>query len=198
MKLSKGWIIGIVAIAVVFLLIVSMISMYNKMPNLEEGVNSQWAKVESAYQRRSDLIPNLVNTVKGVANFEQQTLIGVVEARAKATSVSIDPTKMTAANMQQFQKAQDGLGSALSKLMVVVEKYPELKATQNFLELQSQLEGTENRINVERNKFNEEAQKYNSFIRRFPNNMFAGMFGFQKKAYFEATAGAEKAPEVKF
>ena len=198
MKLSKGWIIGIVAIAVVFLLIVSMISMYNKMPNLEEGVNSQWAKVESAYQRRSDLIPNLVNTVKGVANFEQQTLIGVVEARAKATSVSIDPTKMTAATMQQFQKAQDGLGSALSKLMVVVEKYPELKATQNFLELQSQLEGTENRINVERNKFNEEAQKYNSFIRRFPNNMFAGMFGFQKKAYFEATAGAEKAPEVKF
>ena len=198
MKLSKGWIIGIVAIAVVFLLIVSMISMYNKMPNLEEGVNSQWAKVESAYQRRSDLIPNLVNTVKGVANFEQQTLIGVVEARAKATSVSIDPTKMTAATMQQFQEAQDGLGSALSKLMVVVEKYPELKATQNFLELQSQLEGTENRINVERNKFNEEAQKYNSFIRRFPNNMFAGMFGFQKKAYFEATAGAEKAPEVKF
>jgi len=198
MKLSKGWIIGIVAIAIVFLLLISIVRMYNKMPTLEEGVNSQWAKVESAYQRRSDLIPNLVNTVKGVANFEQTTLIGVVEARAKATSVTIDPTKLNAASMQQFQKAQDGLGSALSKLMVVVEKYPELKATQNFLELQSQLEGTENRINVERNKFNEEAQKYNSFIRRFPNNMFAGMFGFEKKAYFEATAGAEKAPEVKF
>jgi LemA protein len=198
MNLSKGWIIAIVVIAFVLLLLGSAVRMYNKMPNLEEGVNSQWAKVESAYQRRSDLIPNLVNTVKGVANFEQQTLTGVVEARAKATSVSIDPTKMTAANMQQFQQAQNGLSSALSKLMVVVEKYPELKATQNFLELQSQLEGTENRINVERNKFNEEAQKYNSFIRRFPNNMFAGMFGFEKKAYFEATAGAEKAPEVKF
>ncbi|MFZ4401081.1 MAG: LemA family protein [Bacteroidales bacterium] len=198
MNLSKGWIIAIVVIAFVLLLLGSIVRMYNKMPNLEEGVNSQWAKVESAYQRRSDLIPNLVNTVKGVANFEQQTLTGVVEARAKATSVNIDPTKLTAANMQQFQQAQNGLSSALSKLMVVVEKYPELKATQNFLELQSQLEGTENRINVERNKFNEAAQSYNSFIRRFPNNMFAGMFGFEKKAYFEATAGAEKAPEVKF
>jgi LemA protein len=198
MKLSKGWIIAIAAIAVVLILLFSAVKMYNKMPTLEEGVTSQWAKVESSYQRRSDLIPNLVNTVKGVANFEQQTLVGVVEARAKATSVTIDPTKLNAASMQQFQKAQDGLGSALSKLMVVVEKYPELKATQNFLELQSQLEGTENRINVERNKFNEEAQKYNSFIRRFPNNLFAGMFGFEKKVYFEAAAGAEKAPEVKF
>ncbi|MCX6232062.1 MAG: LemA family protein [Bacteroidetes bacterium] len=198
MNFNKKWIIIIAVVAVIFLIIGSIVSMYNKMPTLEEGVNSQWAKVESAYQRRSDLIPNLVNTVKGVANFEQQTLTGVIEARANASSVKIDPTKLTPESMQKFQQAQNGLGSALSKLMVVVERYPELKATQNFLELQSQLEGTENRINVERNKFNEEAQKYNSFIRRFPNNMFAGMFGFQKKAYFEATAGAEKAPEVKF
>lgn len=198
MKLSKAWIIGIVVIGIVLISIFSAISMYNKMPGLEEGVNSQWAKVESAYQRRSDLIPNLVNTVKGVANFEQQTLTGVVEARAKATSVNIDPTKLNAESIKQFQQAQGGLSSALSKLMVVVEKYPELKATQNFLELQSQLEGTENRINVERNKFNEAAQAYNSFIRRFPNNLFAGMFGFEKKAYFEAEEGAQKAPEVKF
>jgi LemA protein len=198
MKLSKAWIIGIVVIGIILISIFSAISMYNKMPGLEEGVNSQWAKVESAYQRRSDLIPNLVNTVKGVANFEQQTLTGVVEARAKATSVNIDPTKLNAESIKQFQQAQGGLSSALSKLMVVVEKYPELKATQNFLELQSQLEGTENRINVERNKFNEAAQAYNSFIRRFPNNLFAGMFGFEKKAYFEAEEGAQKAPEVKF
>ena len=198
MNLSKGWIIAIAAIAIVFLLLISIVRMYNKMPTMEENVGTAWSNVESAYQRRSDLIPNLVNTVKGVANFEQQTLIGVVEARAKATSVTVDPTKLNAASMQQFQQAQAGLGSALSKLMVVVEKYPELKATQNFLELQSQLEGTENRINVERNKFNEAAREYNSFIRRFPNNMFAGMFGFEKKAYFEATKGAEKAPEVKF
>lgn len=198
MKLSKAWIIGTVVIGIVLISIFSAISMYNKMPGLEEGVNSQWAKVESAYQRRSDLIPNLVNTVKGVANFEQQTLTGVVEARAKATSVNIDPTKLNAESIKQFQQAQGGLSSALSKLMVVVEKYPELKATQNFLELQSQLEGTENRINVERNKFNEAAQAYNSFIRRFPNNLFAGMFGFEKKAYFEAEEGAQKAPEVKF
>jgi len=198
MNLSKGWIIAIAAIAVVLIMVFSIVNLYNKMPTMEENVGKAWSNVESAYQRRSDLIPNLVNTVKGVANFEQQTLIGVVEARAKATSVTIDPTKLNAASMQQFQQAQAGLGSALSKLMVVVEKYPELKATQNFLELQSQLEGTENRINVERNKFNDVAKDYNSFIRRFPNNMFAGMFGFQKKAYFEATKGAEKAPEVKF
>ncbi len=198
MKLSKAWIIGIVVIGIVLISIFSAISMYNKMPGLEEGVNSQWAKVESAYQRRSDLIPNLVNTVKGVANFEQQTLTGVVEARAKATAVNIDPTKLNAESIKQFQQAQSGLSSALSKLMVVVEKYPELKATQNFMELQSQLEGTENRINVERNKFNETAQAYNSYIRRFPNNLFAGMFGFEKKTYFEAEEGAQKAPEVKF
>ncbi len=198
MKLSKSWIIGIVVIGIVLISIFSAISMYNKMPGLEEGVNSQWAKVESAYQRRSDLIPNLVNTVKGVANFEQQTLTAVVEARAKATAVNIKPENLNAESIKQFQQAQSGLSSALSKLMVVVEKYPELKATQNFLELQSQLEGTENRINVERNKFNETAQAYNTYIRKFPNNLFAGMFGFEKKAYFEAEEGAQKAPEVKF
>lgn len=198
MKLSKGWIIAIILIGIGLITVGSIIRMYNKLPTLEEGVNRQWANVESAYQRRADLIPNLVNTVKGVANFEQQTLTQVIEARAKATSVNINPENLNAESIKQFQQAQSGLTSALSRLMVVVEKYPELKATQNFMELQSQLEGTENRINVERNKFNEEAQKYNSYIRRFPNNIFAGMFGFSKKAYFEAEEGSQKAPEVKF
>ncbi len=157
--------------------------MYNKLPTLEEGVNSQWANVENVYQRRADLIPNLVNTVKGVANFEQETLTGVIEARSKATSVKIDPTNMNPEAMQKFQRAQDGLGSALSRLMVVVERYPELKATKNFLELQSQLEGAENRITVERRKFNETARFYNTAIRRFPKNILAGMLGYEKSLF---------------
>ena len=144
------------------------------------------------------MIPNLVNTVKGYADFEQETLTQVIEARAKATSVNINPDKLDAQSIQNFQNAQSGLSSALSKLMVVVEKYPELKANLGFLDLQAQLEGTENRITVERMKFNETAQTYNTFIRKFPKNLFAGMFGFEKKAYFEAEAGAEKAPEVQF
>ena len=168
------------------------------MVTMQESVTSQWGNVETAYQRRSDLIPNFVNTVKGAANFEQTTLTQVIEARAKATSVTIDPTKMTAENMQQFQQAQGQLSSALSRLMVVVEQYPELKATQNFRDLQVELEGTENRISVERRKFNEVAQAYNTYIKRFPQNFLAGMFGFQPKPYFEAAAGADKAPEVKF
>jgi len=171
---------------------------YNGMVTMQESVTSQWGNVQTAYQRRSDLIPNFVNTVKGAANFEQTTLTQVIEARAKATSVNIDPTKMTADNMQQFQQAQGQLSSALSRLMVVVEQYPELKATQNFRDLQVELEGTENRISVERRKFNEVAQVYNTFIRRFPQNFLAGMFGFQAKPYFEASEGADKAPEVKF
>lgn len=171
---------------------------YNSMVKLDEKVSSQWAQVENVYQRRADLIPNLVNTVKGYANFEKDVLTSVTEARAKATSVNVDPSKLTPESIQQFQQAQGQLTSALSKLLVVVEKYPDLKANQNFLELQAQLEGTENRITVERNKFNEVTQQYNTKIRTFPNNITAGIFGFSKKGYFEADAGAEKAPEVKF
>lgn len=171
---------------------------YNKMVSLEEGVTSQWANVENVYQRRMDLIPNLVNTVKGYANFEQQTLIQVIEARAKATSVTIDPTNLTEANMKQFQQAQGEVSSALSRLLVTVERYPDLKANQNFLELQAQLEGTENRIAVERRKFNEDVMAYNAYIRKFPQVIYSGWFGFEKKAYFEADAGAKEVPKVEF
>jgi len=171
---------------------------YNSMVKLDEKVSEQWAQVENVYQRRSDLIPNLVNTVKGYANFEKDVLTSVTEARSKATSVNVDASKLSPESIQQFQAAQGQLSSALSKLLVVVEKYPDLKANQNFLELQAQLEGTENRIAVERNKFNTVTQEYNTKIRTFPNNITAGMFGFSKKGYFEADKGAEKAPEVKF
>ncbi len=171
---------------------------YNSMVKLDEKVSSQWAQVENVYQRRADLIPNLVNTVKGYANFEQDVLTAVTEARSKATSVNVDASKLSPEAIQQFQQAQGQLSSSLSKLLVVVEKYPDLKANQNFLELQAQLEGTENRITVERARFNEVTQEYNSTIRSFPNNLTAGMFGFSKKGYFEAEKGAEKAPEVKF
>ena len=196
--MKKTWII-LAVIAVLLLLAYSSVkSSYNNMVSMEEGVTAQWSQVENVYQRRSDLIPNLVNTVKGYADFEKETLTQVIEARAKATSVNINPDKLDAQSIQNFQNAQSGLSSALSKLMVVVEKYPELKANLGFLDLQAQLEGTENRITVERMKFNESAQAYNTFIRKFPKNIFAGMFGFEKKAYFEAEAGAEKAPEVQF
>lgn len=171
---------------------------YNKMVSMDEHVTSQWAQVENVYQRRADLIPNLVNTVKGYAAHEKETLEGVIEARSKATSVNIDPSKLTPETIQQFNQAQDGLSSALSKLMVVVERYPDLKANQNFLDLQAQLEGTENRITVERMKFNETTQTYNAYIRKFPQVIYAGWFGFEKKTYFEAQQGAEKAPEVQF
>jgi LemA protein len=198
MKLSKGWIILIVVLGVILVMIMWGTRIYNNLVTKEETVNQQWANVENVYQRRSDLIPNLVATVKGVANFEQQTLTAVIEARAKATSVQINPKNLDEASLQKFQQAQDGLSSALSRLMVVVERYPELKATQNFSELQAQLEGTENRITVERRTFNEVAQAYNAYVRKFPAAMFAGMFGFQKKAYFQAQAGAENAPKVDF
>lgn len=171
---------------------------YNSMVKLDEKVSSQWAQVENVYQRRADLIPNLVNTVKGYANFEKDVLTAVTEARSKATSVNVDASKLSPEAIQQFQQAQGQLSSSLSKLLVVVEKYPDLKANQNFLELQAQLEGTENRITVERARFNEVTQEYNSTIRSFPNNLIAGMFGFSKKGYFEAEKGAEKVPEVKF
>ena len=198
MKLSKGWIILIAVIGVIFLLVAWGTGINNNLVTKEEGVNQAWANVENVYQRRLDLIPNLVNTVKGVAKFEQQTLTAVIEARAKATSVQINPKNLDEGSLQKFQEAQNGVSSALGRLMVVVEKYPELKATQNFSELQAQLEGTENRISVERMKFNEAAQTYNTYLRRFPNSMFAGFLGFQKKAYFQAQQGAEKAPEVQF
>ncbi|MDP2113055.1 MAG: LemA family protein [Bacteroidota bacterium] len=196
--MKKTWII-LAVIAVLILMVYSSVkSSYNNMVSMEEGVTAQWSQVENVYQRRTDLIPNLVNTVKGYADFEQETLTQVIEARAKATSVNINPDKLDAQSIQNFQNAQSGLSSALSKLMVVVEKYPELKANLGFLDLQAQLEGTENRITVARMKFNESAQTYNTFIQKFPKNLFAGMFGFEKKAYFEAEAGAEKAPEVQF
>lgn len=171
---------------------------YNTLVKLGQGVETAWADVETQYQRRADLIPNLVNTVKGYAAHEKETLEGVVKARSEATSVKIDPENMTAEQMAQYQKAQNGVSSALSKLLLVVEKYPDLKANQNFLELQSQLEGTENRITVARRDFNGAAKEYNTAIRKFPKNILAGMFGFEKKTYFEAEEGAEKAPEVKF
>jgi len=171
---------------------------YNTMVQLDEQVQSQWAQVQNVYQRRADLIPNLVNTVKGAANFEKETLTQVVEARAKATSINVDPNKLTPENIQKFQNAQGELSQALGKLLSVVENYPELKSNQNFLGLQAQLEGTENRITVERQKFNEVTQEYNSKIRSFPNNLTASLFGFEKKGYFQAEAGAEKAPKVQF
>lgn len=200
--MKKGCVVSLIvagSIIVFFLIIFSWgKGMYNSMVTKEEGVSSAWSQVENVYQRRADLIPNLVNTVKGYASHEQETLEGVVEARAKATSVNIDPSKMNANNIAAFQKAQDGLSSALSRLMVVVEKYPDLKANENFLDLQAQLEGTENRIAVERRKYNETAKLYNISIRRFPNNLFAGFFGFEQKSYFKAETGAEKAPKVEF
>ena len=168
------------------------------MVELQEAIPKAWADVEAQYQRRADLIPNLVNTVKGYANFEQETLTKVIEARASATQVKIDPSNITPEALAQYQQAQNGVSSALSRLLVSVEAYPELKANQNFLDLQAQLEGTENRITVARNRFNEVVQPYNVFIKKFPSNMIAGMFGFTAKGYFEAAAGSEKAPEVKF
>lgn len=198
MKLSKGWIALIVVGGLLLIMGMSISGSYNGMVKGDESVQSAWAQVENVYQRRADLIPNLVKTVQGAANFEKSTLTAVVEARASATAVKIDPSKLTESNVAAYQKAQDGLSSALSRLMVVVEKYPDLKANQNFLELQSQLEGTENRITVERAKFNEEVKGFNNTVRSFPGVMVAGMFGFEKKGYFAAQSGADKAPVVDF
>lgn len=198
MKINKTWVtVGITAL-VAIVLYSSVKGSYNTMVAKDEAVTSQWGNVENVYQRRLDLIPNLVNTVKGYAAHEQETLTQVIEARAKATQLSINPQNLNAESLRQFQAAQGELSSALSRLMVVVERYPDLKANQNFLDLQAQLEGTENRIAVERRKFNETAQDYNTYIRSFPKNIWANLFGFEKKDYFEAQAGAEKAPEVKF
>lgn len=198
MKLSKTLITTLIIIGVILIGAMWITRMYNSMVTSDEGVTNAWAQVENVYQRRADLIPNLVNTVKGAADFEQNTLTAVVEARAAATAVKIDPTNLSPEKLASFQKAQDGLSSAISRLLVSVERYPELKSNQNFMNLQAQLEGTENRITVERNKFNETVKVYNTMIRRFPRNIFAGMFGFDKKGYFEAKEGAENAPEVEF
>lgn len=193
-KNKTVWII----IAVVAVLFFWMQGVYNNMVMRGEEVSAAWSQVENQYQRRMDLIPNLVNTVKGYASHERETLEGVVQARAEATQTRIDPSNLTAESLQAFQSAQGELSSALSRLMVVLERYPDLKANQNFQELQAQLEGTENRIATERKRFNEVARSYNVYIRKFPNNILSGVFGFEAKAYFAAEAGAEKAPTVEF
>ncbi len=188
----------LIIVGIVIVLAAMFVKPYNKMVQKDEECAKAWANVENAYQRRMDLIPNLVKTVQGAANYEKGTLEAVIEARSKATSVQIDPNNLTEESIAKFQAAQDQLSSALSRLMVVVERYPELKANQNFLELQAQLEGTENRIAVERGKFNDTVNDYNSYIRRFPNNIVAGFFNFDKKGYFKAAEGADKAPDVEF
>ena len=196
--MKKNTVIWITVVAVVAIVAIWAVKSYNNLVVAEESVTTEWANVESQYQRRADLIPNLVATVKGYATHEQETLDAVVSARAKATQVTIDSENLTPEKLQEFQAAQGAVGSALGRLLAVAERYPDLKANQNFLDLQEQLEGTENRIQVARQKFNSTAQAYNTSIRRFPTNIVAGLFGFDKKAYFEAEAGAEKAPQVAF
>ncbi len=192
----------LVSLGILVLLILWLLSSYKHFQNtavtMQENIKAQWGNVESAYQRRADLIPNLVNTVKGYAQHEKSTLEAVVKARASATQFKIDPSNITPEQLQKFQQAQQGLSGALNRLMVVLERYPDLKADKNFLELQSQLEGTENRIKVERDRFNKAVKDYNTFIRKFPNNIWASLLNFKPSAYFSAEKGAEKAPEVKF
>ena len=195
MKKGRIWII---IIAIIAILVLWFVKLNNRMVAAEEKAVQAWSQVENVYQRRSDLIPNLVATVKGAADFERGTLEAVIEARAKATSVTVDPSNLTEESMAAFHSAQDNLSQSLGRLMVVIERYPELKANQNFLELQAQLEGTENRITVERRSFNETVQSYNTLIRKFPNSIIAGIAGFEKKAYFKAAEGADKAPVVEF
>jgi len=198
-KRNRGWIITVIIIALVIIGVVRWgIRTYNGFVSMEEGVEGQWAQVEASYQRRADLIPNLVATVKGYAEHERETLTGVIEARAKATSVTIDPSNITPESLAAFQQAQDGLSSALSRLMVTIERYPDLKANQNFLALQDQLEGTENRINFERKKFNDLTRNYNAGIRKFPASVIANMQDFEKRVYFEAAEGSDVAPTVEF
>ena len=188
----------IIVIAIVAVVAIWAVSAYNGLVNLDEGVANKWGDVETQYQRRADLIPNLVNTVKGYAAHEQETLESVVAARSQATQIKVDSENLTPEKLAEFQKAQGEVTSALGKLLAITENYPDLKANQNFLELQAQLEGTENRINVARMNFNEATKKYNTAIRRFPKNILAGMFGFEKRSYFEAQDGAETAPQVQF
>jgi len=194
----KKWLPLIIIVVIIIGIFRWGVGLNNTMVEKQETAKTQWANVESAYQRRADLIPNLVNTVKGYASHEKETLEGVIEARANATKTTIDPTNVTPEQMAKFQESQNSLSGALSKLMVVVEQYPDLKANQNFLELQSQLEGTENRINVERNRYNETAKDYNVFVRKFPASLLAGFLNFDPLVLFEAAAGSETAPTVDF
>lgn len=196
--MKKKWIILIVMAVVVFGIFMSCKSSYNDMVTQDEAVGTAWSNVENQYQRRADLIPNLVNTVKGYAEHEKSTLDAVITARSKATQMHVDIEDLTPEKMQAYQKAQGEIGSALGRLLAITENYPDLKANENFQTLMAQLEGTENRISVERRNFNETARIYNTGIRRFPRNILAGLFGFEKRPYFEAQEGAEKAPEVKF
>ena len=198
-KKNRTWIIVVVVLALLVLAVIRWgIRTYNGFITQEEGIDGQWANVENVYQRRADLIPNLVNTVRGYAEFEQETLTQVIEARAQATSVTIDPTNITPGQLAAFQQAQDGLSSALSRLLVTIERYPDLKANQNFMDLQHQLEATENRIAVERRKFNEVTRGFNTAVRRFPASIIANMQDFEQKGYFEAVEGSETAPVVEF
>ena len=188
----------IIVIVVIVLIAIWGITSYNGMVKMDESVSTAWSNVENQYQRRSDLIPNLVNTVKGYASHEKETFQAVVDARSKATQMQISADDLTPEKMQAYQKAQGEVGSALSRLLAITEAYPDLKANQNFLELKAQLEGTENRINVARTNFNNAAKNFNTAIRRFPKNILAGIFGFEKRAYFEAAEGSEQAPKVEF
>ena len=185
-------------IVIAVLAVIWGVSAYNGLVTMDENVNTEWANVETQYQRRADLIPNLVNTVKGYAAHESETLESVIAARSKATQITIDPANLTPEKLAEYQEAQGAVTSALGKLLAISESYPDLKANQNFLELQAQLEGTENRINEARRKFNNVAKEYNTAIRRFPKSILAGMFGFDKRAYFEAAEGAQNAPVVAF
>jgi len=196
--MKKSNITLLIVLGLVFFFVVRLISIYNNLVSLDEETNGKWAQVESAYQRRADLIPNLVNTVKGYADFEQETLTAVIQARSNATGINVNAENLTPESIAQFQAAQGQLSGALSRLMVSVERYPELKANQNFLALQSQLEGTENRIKIERDRFNESVKIFNATIRKFPRNLIASSFGFEKKGYFEADSGAAQAPQVSF
>lgn len=188
----------IIILVVAVVAIIWCVTSYNGLVKMDEGVGTAWSNVENQYQRRADLIPNLVNTVKGYAAHEKETLDAVVTARTRATQMTVNADDLTPEKLQAYQKAQGEVGSALGRLLAITENYPDLKANQNFLELQAQLEGTENRISVERRNFNEAAKNYNTAIRTFPRNLLAGMFGFEKRPYFEAEEGASKAPEVKF
>ncbi len=195
----KKWLIPLViVVAIIAIAGFWFANVNNKLVKLEENVTSQWANVESSYQRRADLIPNIVNTAKGYAEFEQETLTRVIEARSKATSVTIDPSNITPNQLEQFQQAQSGLTSALSRLLATFERYPDLKANENFKELINELERTENRINVERNRFNDQARILNTEVRQFPTTIAASILGFERKAYFEADEGTDQAPDVEF
>ncbi len=198
MKIKKSWIITGVIIIFALIIYGSVKNTYNRIVQMEQQVESQWSNVETVYQRRADLIPNLVNTVKGYAEHERETLEEVIEARSKATSTNINADDLSPEKLQQFQENQQELGSALSRLMVVVERYPDLKANENFSQLQAQLEGTENRISVERRRFNESVRNYNTYINQFPQKLYANLFDFEEQVYFESDEGSEEAPDVEF